>query len=417
MSQSKKGVFSVFKQEGNSRQAPFYCRWTEEEDKLLFEAVDMHGPHKWSLIARHIPGRTPVQCSTRWLGALNPHVHKGRWSKEEDEALTSAVKPHLNDASMTEDNLPWSRIAQYIPNRTGIQCQARWTEALDPSVRKGRWRKEEDDMLKIGVERFGCCWIRVAGSIPGRTQRQCRTRWNQIQSKRQKSLEDSTKPVTIKKQQQKKKKRADGDVVQWKPSCQQKAINALSATPIQLAVPDQTPYILLSKQQQAIVIPSEILSPLQSPSSFSSSSPSSLDEEEADDYFCTSPALTCSSSDTFTSNNNKLQSPSALTAMDAASLLDDFDQSFTTYANDKTNETNNHEALFNSLFSNELLNQFDPDLPSLMLLDLPFSHSHTQQPSQAQHSNATISLENLLLDSELFLNYNPSTTENTTLSA
>jgi len=44
--------------------------WTEEEDKLLFEAVDMQGPHKWSLIARHIPGRTPVQCSTRWLGAL-----------------------------------------------------------------------------------------------------------------------------------------------------------------------------------------------------------------------------------------------------------------------------------------------------------------------------------------------------------
>jgi hypothetical protein len=67
---SKKGVFSVFKQEGSNRNAPFYCRWTEEEDKLLFEAVDMHGPHKWSLIARHIPGRTPVQCSTRWLGAL-----------------------------------------------------------------------------------------------------------------------------------------------------------------------------------------------------------------------------------------------------------------------------------------------------------------------------------------------------------
>lgn len=322
---------------------------------------------------------------------------------------------------MTEDNLPWSRIAQYIPNRTGIQCQARWTEALDPSVRKGRWRKEEDDMLKIGVDRFGCCWIRVAGSIPGRTQRQCRTRWNQIQSKRQKSQDDSTKPVTIKKQQHKKKKRADGDVVQWKPSCQQKAINALSATPIQLAVPDQTPYILLSKQQKAIVIPSEILSPLQSPSSFSSSSSSSSssldDEEEAGDYFCTSPALTCSSSDTFISSNKQQQLSSALTAMDAANLLDDFDSSFTTYSNEKFNESTNHEVLFNSLFSNDLLNQFDPDLPSLMLLDVPFNHNHTQQQTQTQHQNATISLENLLLDSELFLNYNPSTTENTTLSA
>ncbi|CEP19107.1 hypothetical protein [Parasitella parasitica] len=415
MSQSKRGVFSVFKQEGNSRQAPFYCRWTEEEDKLLFEAVDMHGPHKWSLIARHIPGRTPVQCSTRWLGALNPHVHKGRWSKEEDEALTAAVKPHLNDVSITEDNLPWSRIAQYIPNRTGIQCQARWTEALDPSVRKGRWKKEEDDMLKVGVERFGCCWIRVAGSIPGRTQRQCRTRWNQIQSKRQKSQDDSAKPVTIKKQPQKKKKRADGDVVQWKPSCQQKTVNALSATPIQLAVPDQTPYILLSKQQQAIVIPSEILSPLQSPASFSSSSSSSLGEEEAGDYFCTSPTLTCSSSDTFVSSNKQNYTPSTLTAADAATLLDDFDSSFTSYATEKTDDSANHEALFNSLFSNDLLNQFDPDLPSLMLLDVPFNYNQAQ-PQQYQPQNASVSLENFLLDSELFLNYNPSTTETTILS-
>lgn len=63
------GVFSVFKQD-NNRSAPFYCRWTTEEDKLLVEAVKEYGPHKWSLIAQHIPDRTPVQCSTRWLGAL-----------------------------------------------------------------------------------------------------------------------------------------------------------------------------------------------------------------------------------------------------------------------------------------------------------------------------------------------------------
>ncbi|KAI8374632.1 Homeodomain-like protein, partial [Radiomyces spectabilis] len=176
----KSGVFSVFKQDGNNRHTPFYCRWTAEEDKLLFEAVEMYGPHKWSLIARHVPGRTPVQCSTRWLGALNPHVHKGRWSKEEDAALTTAVHKYLSKPNATPDSLPWSRVAQCIPNRTGIQCQARWTEALDPTVRKGRWRKEEDEMLRAGVARFGCCWIRVAGSIHGRTQRQCRTRWNQI---------------------------------------------------------------------------------------------------------------------------------------------------------------------------------------------------------------------------------------------
>lgn len=305
----------------------------------------------------------------------------------------------MNEASLTEDNLPWSKIAQYIPNRTGIQCQARWTEALDPSVRKGRWRKEEDDMLKVGVERFGCCWIRVAGSIPGRTQRQCRTRWNQIQSKRQKVQDGSSKPaLNSAKKQQRKRKRVDSDVVQWKASSQQQAINALSATPIQLAVPNQTPYILLSKQpSNAIVIPSEILSPLQSPASLSSSM-------EEDDYFCTSPASTCSA-DTFNSVQD-ISSP--LSAMDATNLLDEFDSSFATFINEKpSNNTHSNNDTLYSLFSNDFFNQFDLESSPLMLLN-------SQIPSQSQQQG-TICLEHLLLDSELFLNH--SSTTSTLLSS
>ncbi|GAA5815469.1 hypothetical protein MFLAVUS_008981 [Mucor flavus] len=340
MVQSNKGVFSVFKQEVSSnRQAPFYCRWTEEEDKLLFEAVNSHGPHKWSLIARNIPNRTPVQCSTRWLGALNPHVHKGRWSKEEDEVLTDSVRPYLKGKiTLTEDNLPWSKIAQHIANRTGIQCQARWTEALDPAVRKGRWKKEEDEMLKKGVEKFGCCWIRVAGSIPGRTQRQCRTRWNQIQSKNQKELKTETKLA-----KPKKRKRSDADVVQWK-STTSRSNNILSATPIQLAVPDQKPYIMLSRSvNNAIVIPFDIVSPPSSPS---------VKEEE---FFCMSPTSTCSV-DTFNSIQQDQPSPT-LTALDAVNILDDFDYSFSSFVNEK--EISLNEAIPSASFSTEFLNQFD----------------------------------------------------------
>lgn len=317
---------------------------------------------------------------------FSPHVHKGRWTKEEDEILTASVKPHLTDG-MNEDSLPWSRIAQNIPNRTGIQCQARWTEALDPSVRKGRWRKEEDDMLKTGVERFGCCWIRVAGSIPGRTQRQCRTRWNQIQSKRQKVQGASNNKSTaaanaVKKQPQRKRKRADGEVKRWKPSSHQQAVNALSATPIQLADANQTPYILLNKQpSNAIVIPSEILSPLASPAS-------TLSSMEEDDYFCTSPVST-SSIDTFNSSPQQLGDVSSpLTAIDAASILDDFDSSFTSLISSEKSSSNNDsvDLMFTSLFSSEFLDQFDLDMPS-------------------QQSSATIALENLLFDSEFFLNH------------
>ncbi|KAG1243314.1 hypothetical protein G6F68_015867 [Rhizopus microsporus] len=88
-----------------------------------------------------------------------------------------------------------ARIAERIPNRTGIQCQARWTEALDPYVRKGKWAAEEDALLRMGVESFGTCWIRIAETIPGRTQRQCRTRWMQIKCKEDRRQSEKKKQV------------------------------------------------------------------------------------------------------------------------------------------------------------------------------------------------------------------------------
>ena len=38
---------------------------------------------RWSLVASMVPGRTAMQCSTRWQGALNTTIHKGKWEPEE----------------------------------------------------------------------------------------------------------------------------------------------------------------------------------------------------------------------------------------------------------------------------------------------------------------------------------------------
>ncbi|CAG8455187.1 14370_t:CDS:2 [Ambispora leptoticha] len=181
-----------------NQKPPVYTKWTEEEDQLLRAAISIYGPHKWSLIAAHVPNRTPMQCSTRWLGALNPTIHKGRWTPEEDAALKDAVSEYvdLTDSDGNPQPIPWNKIAARIPHRTGIQCQARWSEALDPRVRKGKWSPEEDEILKEGVRRFGRCWIRIAEMIDGRTQRQCRTRWVQIKNKQAKLERDANAAAT-----------------------------------------------------------------------------------------------------------------------------------------------------------------------------------------------------------------------------
>ncbi|KAJ3376617.1 hypothetical protein HDU92_009200, partial [Lobulomyces angularis] len=52
---------------------------------------------------------------------------------------------------------------------------ARYQEALDPTVKKGRWSEEEDALLKKGLSEYGKRWVKIAEIVHGRTQRQCRT--------------------------------------------------------------------------------------------------------------------------------------------------------------------------------------------------------------------------------------------------
>ncbi|EGB01802.1 hypothetical protein AURANDRAFT_9999, partial [Aureococcus anophagefferens] len=46
--------------------------WAPEEDALVVELVERHGPKKWSTIAAHLPGRVSKQCRERWHNVLDP---------------------------------------------------------------------------------------------------------------------------------------------------------------------------------------------------------------------------------------------------------------------------------------------------------------------------------------------------------
>ena len=180
---------------GNRRTT--YSKWTPVQDEMLRTAVSIYGTSKWSLVAALVKGRTAMQCSTRWQGALNTTIHKGKWEAEEDQILIAAVEKwkaeHPLRSSSFQDSddeddqaetIPWGLIATTLPRRrTGIQCQARWSEALDPNVRKGKWSREEDEMLYKGFAEYGQCWIKIATKVHGRTQRQIRTRWMQIRGR------------------------------------------------------------------------------------------------------------------------------------------------------------------------------------------------------------------------------------------
>jgi hypothetical protein len=165
-------------------------KWTVDEDRQLNEAVRKHGDKDqtngdkdWVAISAMVPGRTRKQCNRRWHTTFNPSIaltggSKGKWAEDEDSKLKYAVQTH-------GDN-DWVAISEMVPGRTGIQCKSRWHYVLDPNLgrangRTGKWTAVEDSKLKDAVQTHGDKeWGVISALVPGRTKNQCNHRWRSV---------------------------------------------------------------------------------------------------------------------------------------------------------------------------------------------------------------------------------------------
>jgi hypothetical protein len=113
----------------------------------------------------------PVTPADSLASTVTSPVPFRHWTPDEDAKLIEAVKKH---------GKKWVAIATLIPGRTDRQCRSRWTQALDPLAAgktASRWKPEEDAKLIEAVKKHGKKWVAVAAMIPGRTDKQCRKRW------------------------------------------------------------------------------------------------------------------------------------------------------------------------------------------------------------------------------------------------
>ena len=113
------------------------------------------------LVALHVSeDATPHQCQKRYNDTLDPGIKRGSWTHEEDTRLLRAVAAFTASSpssSTSSPSIPWQDVALFVPGRTNNQCRDRYQDRLSPSEKskKGGWTEEENTKLRTLVEELG----------------------------------------------------------------------------------------------------------------------------------------------------------------------------------------------------------------------------------------------------------------------
>lgn len=143
--------------------------WQPWEDDLIRNYVKVNG-RRWNDIVQHcLPNRTIQQCQSRWTDVLNPVLKRGPFSMEEKELLEKGV------ATLGQGK--WTSISQqFLPHRSPRRLANEWSNTTKSKM---RWTEEEDALLLKGIEQFGpSAWAKIASNLlPWRTRVQIRNHY------------------------------------------------------------------------------------------------------------------------------------------------------------------------------------------------------------------------------------------------
>ncbi|OHT17572.1 Myb-like DNA-binding domain containing protein [Tritrichomonas foetus] len=104
-----------------------HAKFSVEEDQILRELVAQHGEKNWSVVASHMPDRSPRQCRERWTNYLSPKLNNNEWLPEEDSVLLARYE---------EFGSRWVLISKYLEGRTDQMVKNRYFVIYRKSLRE-----------------------------------------------------------------------------------------------------------------------------------------------------------------------------------------------------------------------------------------------------------------------------------------
>ncbi|KAH0794577.1 Myb-like DNA-binding domain containing protein [Histomonas meleagridis] len=90
------------------------------------EAINIHGKD-WKKVSKMVKTRNSKQCREHWKNTLDPSINKGPWTDEEDNILTEMLKTNPSG---------WSHIVPYLDHRTPLQARNRSIQLSSKKERK-----------------------------------------------------------------------------------------------------------------------------------------------------------------------------------------------------------------------------------------------------------------------------------------
>ncbi|PWA99102.1 homeodomain-like protein [Artemisia annua] len=101
----------------------------------------------------------------------NNNIKKGAWTPEEDQILIDYIQAHGHGS--------WRALPKLAGlQRCGKSCRLRWTNYLRPDIKRGKFSKEEEDIILHLHSVIGNKWSTIATRLPGRTDNEIKNYWN-----------------------------------------------------------------------------------------------------------------------------------------------------------------------------------------------------------------------------------------------